>query len=160
MTAPRSFTPEERRAWVPLTAIVELLPRHLDSQLTRDEDLTHFDYAVLSMLALTKGRTLRMSARVGCEREPVPTLARSLAPGAARFPLPHPGDRLCARNRRDDPPDGRRKAIHATPGHVATVRAHVLDAPDSEQLEQLHAITQAILERLDPDKKLMASRMT
>lgn len=63
-------------------------------------------------------------------------------------------------HRREAPPDGRRKVIHATPGHVAIVRAHVLDAPDSEQLEQLHAITQAILERLDPDKKLMASRMT
>ena len=57
----RSFTAEERATWVPLVAVLELLPKQLDTQLKRDEQLSHFDYFVLSLLALSDGRTLRMS---------------------------------------------------------------------------------------------------
>ena len=55
----RSFTAEERATWVPLVAVLELLPKQLDTQLKRDEQLSHFDYFVLSLLALSDGRTLR-----------------------------------------------------------------------------------------------------
>src|SRR5690606_2589084 len=62
MSTPRSFTDEERRTWAPLTAVLELLPHRIDAQLLRDENLTHFDYATLSMLALADGRRMRMTA--------------------------------------------------------------------------------------------------
>ena len=39
----------------------------------------------------------------------------------------------------------------AAPGHVATVRRHVIDALTPEQVGQLSEIAAALLERLDPD---------
>jgi DNA-binding MarR family transcriptional regulator len=59
------------------------------------------------------------------------------------------------------PEDGRATNAHLTdeglstlesaaPGHVANVRAHVLDALSPEQVEQLGEIADALLARLDP----------
>ena len=41
--------------------------------------------------------------------------------------------------------------VAAAPGHVDTVRAHVLDPLTRTQLRQLTAIGDALLTRLDPD---------
>ncbi|MFC7787848.1 MarR family winged helix-turn-helix transcriptional regulator [Microbacterium sp. MAHUQ-60] len=161
MSTPRSFTDEERRTWAPLTAVLELLPHRIDAQLLRDENLTHFDYATLSMLALADGRRMRMTA-----------LATGVNATLSR--LSHAISRLEQRGlvRRERTPedarattvqltaDGRRKVIGATPEHVRTVRALVFDALDAEQREQLHGITVALLARLDPDQRMLASRMS
>jgi DNA-binding MarR family transcriptional regulator len=42
----------------------------------------------------------------------------------------------------------------AAPGHVATVRRHVLDPLSREQLDQLRGIGDALLSRLDPDGQM------
>lgn len=160
MSTSRSFTPEERRTWAPLTAVLELLPRQLDAQLLRDAALTHFDYGTLSLLALAEGRRMRMSA-----------LASGVNATLSR--LSHAISRLEARGyvRREPALDdaraidvhltaeGRRTVIRATPDHVTNVREFVLDALDAEQREQLRAITRAILGRLDPEQRMLASRM-
>ena len=84
----RSFTAEERATWVPLVAVLELLPKQLDTQLKRDEQLSHFDYFVLSLLALSEGRTLRMSTLAIESNATLPRLTprrariRSAPPGA------------------------------------------------------------------------------
>ncbi|MNL75677.1 hypothetical protein D3C87_2015250 [compost metagenome] len=54
--------------------------------------------------------------------------------------------------------DGRRKVLHATPGHVETVRHVLLDVLTPEQAAQLREITAAVLARLDPDGRMAASR--
>ena len=41
--------------------------------------------------------------------------------------------------------------VAAAPGHVANVREHVLDPLSRSQLEQLTAIGDALLTRLDPE---------
>lgn len=160
MSRSRSFTPGERRTWAPLTAVLELLPRQLDAQLLRDEGLTHFEYATLSMLALADERRIRMSE-----------LASGVNATLSR--LSHVISRMEKRGfvRREQAPDdaratdvhltaeGRRKVIRATPPHVDNVRAFVLDALDAEQQRQLHEITMAILGRLDPDGRMLASRL-
>ncbi|WP_406047633.1 MarR family winged helix-turn-helix transcriptional regulator [Kribbella sp. NBC_00889] len=46
------------------------------------------------------------------------------------------------------------KIREAAPGHVATVREHVIDALTPEQVTQLTAITDAILTRLDPEGRM------
>ena len=46
----RWLTPDERAAWVGLSAVLERLPAALDTQLRRDAGLTHFEYWVLTML--------------------------------------------------------------------------------------------------------------
>ncbi|HEY0238882.1 MAG TPA: MarR family transcriptional regulator, partial [Friedmanniella sp.] len=52
----------EQQTWRRLTAVLELLPGALDSQLVREADLTHFDYFTLAMLSEAADRTLRMTA--------------------------------------------------------------------------------------------------
>ncbi len=47
---------------------------------------------------------------------------------------------------------GWEKVQHTAPGHVATVRQHVLDTSTPEQVEQLAAITNVLLTRLNADK--------
>lgn|SRR5690606_20036820 len=161
MSTPRSFTDEERRTWAPLTAVLELLPRQIDAQLLRDENLTHFDYATLSMLALADGRRMRMTALATGVNATLSRLSHAISRLEQRG--------LVQRERTPEDarattvqltPDGRRKVIGATPEHVRTVRSFVFDALDDEQREQLHAITVALLARLDPDQRMLASRMS
>ena len=61
MSEPRWLTPAERRTWLQVSALIELLPASLDAQLQRDADLTLTGYLVLAMLSETEGRALRMS---------------------------------------------------------------------------------------------------
>ena len=49
---------------------------------------------------------------------------------------------------------GWRKLRDTAPGHVATVREHVIDALTPVQVQQLSGIADAILKRLDPDGAL------
>jgi hypothetical protein len=51
----RGETAGRPAAWVPLVAVLELLPGVLDSQLRRDAALTHFEYYVLAMLSEAPG---------------------------------------------------------------------------------------------------------
>lgn len=158
MVRSRSFTPQERATWVPVAAVLELLPSRLDAQLQRDDQLTHFDYFVLSILALSEGRVVRMSALASMSNATLPRLSHVVT---------RLEQRGFVRRRRavDDARAtdveltgaGRRKVIHATPGHVANVRELVLDALSAEQLVQLRDIAQAVLERLDPEHRMMAT---
>ena len=146
------LTAEERAAWVQLSAVLELLPGALDCQLRRDADLTYFGYYVLAMLSEAPDRTLRMSALAAQTNA---TLSR----------LSHVVSRLEERGlveRFTCPDDGRATNVRLTeagwakvqasaPGHVATVREHVIDALTPEQVDQLATITAALLTRLDPD---------
>jgi DNA-binding MarR family transcriptional regulator len=141
----------ERAAWVRLAAVVELLPGVLDSQLRQDSGLSHFEYYVLAMLSEAPDRTLRMSALA---RRTNATLPR----------LSHAARRLEERGlieRQACPADARATNAQLTaqgwdvltrsaPGHVATVRRNVFDALTREQVHQLHELTGAILEKVDP----------
>lgn len=141
---------DEMAAWKGLIAMVELLPGVLDSQLRRDSGLTHFDYYVLAMLSEAPDRTLRMTALAARTAATLPRLShvvqRLEARGLAeRFPCPHDGRATNARLTAS----GLATLRDAAPGHVATVRQHVIDALTTEQIAELTAITQAILQRLD-----------
>jgi DNA-binding MarR family transcriptional regulator len=147
----------ERAAWVRLAAVVELLPGVLDSQLRRDAQLSHFEYYALAMLSEAPQRTLRMTSLAVLTNATLPRLShvaqrlenRGLV---ERFPCP---DDARATNVRLTPA-GWDKVLHTAPGHVATVRRHVIDALTREQLDQLTDITDAILARLDPNGRMTA----
>ena len=62
-----------------------------------------------------------------------------------RFPCPEDGRATNARLSAD----GWHKLRDSAPGHVATVREHVIDALTPEQVSQLTAISDALLARLD-----------
>jgi DNA-binding MarR family transcriptional regulator len=148
----RWLTSAESAVWTRLIAVLELLPTALDTQLRRDAELTNFDYYVLAMLSQATEHTLRMTELA---RQTNATLPR----------LSHVVKRLEGRGlveRFPCPEDKRATDAHLTaegwttvrataPRHVAFVREHVIDALTPIQVAQLTAITDAILERLDPD---------
>jgi DNA-binding MarR family transcriptional regulator len=143
---------DELAAWRRLVAVVELMPGVLDSQLRRDAGLTGFEYYVLAMLSEAPQRTLRMNVLAAQTNATLPRLShvvqRLEGRGLVeRFPCPEDGRATNARLTRQ----GWSKVRHAAPGHAANVRQHVIDALIPEQVAQLTAITEAILERLDPD---------
>ena len=147
----------ERAAWVRFVAVVELLPGALDTQLRRDSGLSHFEYFVLAMLSEASERTLRMTQLARLTNATLTRLShvvrrledRSLV---ERVACPEDGRATNARLTEQ----GWAAVVEAAPGHVETVRATVLDALTPEQVAQLHAIADALLPRLDPERRLAA----
>ncbi len=147
----------ELAAWVRLAAVLELLPGVLDSQLRRDAELTHFEYYVLAMLSEAPKRTLRMTSLALQTNATLPRLShvvRRLEDRGLieRFPCPEDARATNARLT----PEGWKKVRETAPGHVATVRQHVIDVLTPEQITQLSEITESILSTLDPDGNLTA----
>jgi DNA-binding MarR family transcriptional regulator len=147
----------ELTAWVRLAAVLELLPGVLDSQLRRDADLTHFEYYVLAMLSEAPERTLRMTTLAQQTTATLPRLShvvRKLEDRGLveRFPCPQDARATNARLTAT----GWKKVRETAPGHVATVRQHVIDALTPDQIVQLTAIADAILSKVDPDGTMAA----
>jgi DNA-binding MarR family transcriptional regulator len=142
----------EMAAWVRTAAVVELLPALLDQQLRRDSEITHYEYWVLAMLSEAPERTLRMTALSERTNGTLPRLShvvkrledRGLV---ERFPCPE--DRRATNARLTEA--GWDTVVAAAPGHLAAVREYVVDALTAQQLTQLTAILDAVLERIDPD---------
>ena len=145
------LTREELAAWTRLVAVLELLPPALDTQLRRDADLTNFDYYVLAMLSEAHEQTLRMTELARQTNATLPRLShvvtRLEARGlVARFPCPE--DKRATNARLTDA--GWTTVRATAPRHVAFVRENVVNALTADQITQLTAITDAILQRLDP----------
>ena len=147
----------ERDAWLRLIAVVELLPGVLDAQLRSQAGLTHFEYYVLAMLSETPARTLRMTTLAQRTNATLPRLShvvRRLQDRGLAERIPCPDDGRATNVHLTDA--GWDAVVAAAPGHVATVRSHVLDPLTPEQLEQLRSIGDALLSRLDPDGRMTA----
>lgn len=147
----------ERSVWVRLAAVLELLPAALDAQLRNESELTHFEYFVLAMLSEARDRTLRMTALAQLTSATLPRLShvvRRLEERGLldRFPCPEDGRATNARLT----PLGWDAVVAAAPGHVGAVRHLVVDALTPGQLGQLRDITDALLVRLDPDRRMTA----
>lgn len=159
MDATRFYTDDELDTWIPVAALLELLPRELDAQLLRDADLTHFDYFALSMLTNAPGHRLQMKQLASMTNATMPRLSHVVSRLERRGLVAREPNAADARG--VDvviTPEGRRVVLQATPGHVATVRDLVLDALDDRQREQLREIAAAVLARIDPDGRMAASR--
>ncbi len=152
----RWLAEDERAAWLRLLAVVELLPGVLDAQLRAEAGLTHFEYFVLAMLSESPERTLRMTSLAQRTNATLPRLShvvhrleeRGLV---ERFPCPEDGRATNARLSAE----GWDAVVAAAPGHVETVRHHVIDVLTRPQLEQLRGIGDALLTRLDPKRRLI-----
>ena len=147
--------PTEREAWLRLIAVVELLPGVLDGQLRSASGLTHFEYLVLAMLSDTPQRTLRMTALAMRTNATLPRLShvvRRLEDRELVQRLPCPEDGRATNVRLAEA--GWDAVVAAAPGHVDTVRRHVLDPLSRAQLDQLREIGDALLTRLDPDGRM------
>lgn len=152
------LTEEQQAAWVRLAAVLELLPGVLDTQLRRDSALTHFEYYTLAMLSEAEDRTLRMTALAAQTNATLPRLShvvRRLEDRGLVGRSPCPEDARATNARLTDA--GLDLVRAAAPGHVATVRSHVVDALSAEQVTQLRAIADAVLGRIDPDRTMAAT---
>ena len=148
---------DERAAWVRFIAVVELLPGVLDGQLRQDAGLTHFEYFVLAMLSEEPGRTLRMTALARRTNATLPRLSHVVSRLeerglVERFPCEE--DRRATNARLTG--RGWDAVVAAAPGHVDTVRRHVIDALTPDQVGQLRVIGDALLAELDHDGRMSA----
>ncbi|WP_108250395.1 MarR family winged helix-turn-helix transcriptional regulator [Planctomonas deserti] len=158
MSATRWLSPEEREAWIRFSAVLELLPAALDSQLSQDAGLTHFDYFALAMLSEAPDHVLRASALAARTNATLPRLSKVIGRLETRGLVnryPCPEDKRATNVALTK--SGWQKVVATAPGHVENVRAMVIDALTPEQLKQLSAISASLLTRLDPAGKMLAS---
>lgn len=143
---------DEIATWVRLIAVVELLPGVLDAQLRRDAGLTHYEYFVLAMLSDAPDHTLRMTElaqRTNATLSRLSHVARRLEKRELMERTAIPDDRRSTNARLTQ--HGWETLQAVAPDHVAHVRDRVIDALTPEQIGQLHDITGALLQRLDPE---------
>jgi DNA-binding MarR family transcriptional regulator len=146
------------RAWIRLVALLELLPSALDAQLRRDAGLNEFEYYVLAMLSEAPDRTLRMTELARQTNATLPRLSHVVSRLEGRGVVerfPCPDDRRATDARLTDA--GWAAVVEAAPGHVENVRRLVIDALTEEQVDQLAAIGDALLVRLDPTGSMAAT---
>lgn len=155
----RWLSQDEQEVWRRTAAVLELLPAALDGQLTRDEDLTHFEYFVLASLSEAPKRTLRITALASLTNATLPRLSRVLT-GLEKKALVERS--VCSEDRRAKnvtlTGTGWSKLVGAAPGHVEYVRGMVFDQLTSEQVSQLADITSQLLKKLDPEGRMFASQ--
>jgi len=143
---------EERATWLGLLRVMAKLPAALDARLEREAGLNLFEYTVLAMLSEQPDGTLRMS-RLAAVTNASPSrlshAARQLEGRGYLVREPDPDDGRCIRAVLTG--DGRGVVGSAAPGHVAAVRALVLDPLTRAQLRALRSVDERILEQVDPE---------
>jgi len=155
MDAVRWLTPEQLRSWIRFEAVIELMPAALDSQLQHDAQLTHFEYVVLSRLSEAPERVMRMTELAVTTNATPPRLSHVVTRLESRGfveRIPCPGDRRATNAHLTEA--GWQKVVATAPGHVQTVRDHVVDLLSDEQLDQLGVIMETLLQKLDPGNSL------
>lgn len=155
MTGTRWLEPDEQRAWRAYLEATLLLFDVLDRQMQQDSGMPHAYYEILVRLSEPPGRSMRMSELAVRTR-------------SSRSRLSHAVARLEERGwveRRECPTDRRGLLAHLTdkgldvlagaaPGHVATVRAHMIDRLSPEQIAQLAEIGDALVAGLEQGNAL------
>ena len=149
----RWLDPDEQRTWRTFLTATRALMETLDRELQRDAGMPHAYYEILVRLSEAPERRLRMS-----------DLAE--ATGSSRSRLSHAVARLEEAGwvRREECPTDRRGLVAtltdrgfttlaaAAPGHVEGVRRHLFDALSPTQVDQVRRISEALLDRLAPDR--------
>ncbi len=149
MLQPRWLSADEMRAWRGYLGLVRLLDDRLNRDLQAESGLTSADYEILVRLSEAPQRRLRMT---------------ELAQGAmiSKSRLSHQVSRLEERGwvTREGCPTDRRGAfavltdagfdvlVAAAPGHVASVRQHLIDVLTPEQVTVLGELSETVIARL------------
>lgn len=143
----RWLGPTEMEAWLQVALMLSHLPAELDAQLTRDSELTHFEYEVLSVLSDADDRRLRMSTLAVLANGSLSRLSHVVKRLEKRGWVgrsPCPEDRRATYAHLTD--SGYDKVVDAAPGYVENVRSLVVDKLSEEQLMQLIGIGRSLNE--------------
>lgn len=148
----RWLEPGELDAWLSYLAATTLLEAELDRQLQRDSGMPHAYYQILAMLSDVPGRTMRMSDLAAITQSSQSRLSHAVArlerQGWVRR-VPCPDDRRSTFAQLTEA--GFAALAAAAPGHVRTVRRHLIDRLTPEQVDQLRDIGKAVLAGLGVD---------
>jgi len=140
------LTPHEQAAWRPIAALLFRLPAALDAQLHKDAGISHFEYLVLAHLSQARDRTLRMSDLAALASGSLSRLSHVVTRLEKRGWVrrePCPGDGRYINAVLSE--DGWAKVVATAPGHVAAVRALLIDALPAHELHELAAISEHVL---------------
>ncbi|HEY2950831.1 MAG TPA: MarR family transcriptional regulator [Micromonosporaceae bacterium] len=149
MSEPRWLTEREDRAWRGYRRMRTLLDLQLGRDLMRESGLSEADYDVLSGLSETEGRKMRLSE-----------LATQMLWSKSR--LSHHITRMEQRGlvRREECSEDARGSVvaltdagwnaivAAAPGHVASVRRHLIDLLTAGEIDALAALSRRVVDRL------------
>jgi DNA-binding MarR family transcriptional regulator len=150
VTEVRWLSADEQRAWRAYLEATRLLFDALDRQLQRDSDMPHTYYEILVRLSEEPNRQMRMSELADRSRSSRSRLSHAVARLEERGWV----ERVdCSTDRRGHNARltevGFAALVAAAPGHVASVRAHLIDRLTPEQVEQLRAIAAHVLAGLE-----------
>jgi DNA-binding MarR family transcriptional regulator len=146
---PRWLDEREAAAWRSFLAAQLLLESELDRQLRRDAGMSHDYYGMLAQLSEAPGRALRMGDLAGRSASSSSRVSHAVASMERLGWLrrePWPEDRRVQLAVLTDA--GYAALVAAAPGHVACVRASLFDLLTDEQVDQLRAISDAVVARL------------
>jgi DNA-binding MarR family transcriptional regulator len=143
------LTAEEQRAWRNYIEATTMLLEVLDRQLQQDSGMPHGYYEILVRLSEADQSTMRMSELADSTRSSRSRLSHAVSRLEERGWVAR---RDCETDRRGQlaqlTADGQQALASAAPGHVATVRAHMIDALSTDQIQQLGDIAQAVIDNL------------
>jgi DNA-binding MarR family transcriptional regulator len=146
----RWLNDREEAAWRAFALAMAKLRDTLESQLERDADLSFIEYHSLARLSEEPDHTLRMSGLAAVTNASLSRLSHLVSRMEARGLI----------RREPDPTDGRftiailtnagyTKLLESAPGHVATVRALVIDEFSPAELQELRRTSERILARIE-----------
>jgi len=147
---PAPLTPDEERTWRALIRLLVQLPRTIDEDLVRRNNLSLTQYLVLMSLSEAPKRSLRMSqlataasmspsrmTRVVQAMEHDGLVGRSSAPGDGRGSIATLTDA------------GLRRLKEAWPEHLASVRALILDHIAPNDLDGFYRVIHGLLKSVE-----------
>jgi DNA-binding MarR family transcriptional regulator len=143
---PQWLSPQQQRAWRAYLEATTLLFDALDRQLQADSGMPHGYYEILVRLSEAEGRAMRMSDLADTTRSSRSRLSHAVARLQERGWVERcgvPTDRRGQLARLTDA--GFAALERAAPGHVAAVRAALVDVLTPQQLAQLESIGRAIV---------------
>lgn len=147
---PRWLDDDEMAAWLPLIRLVNLLPHELDRQLREEAGISHGYYSMLAILSEQPDRTLSMGELARLTWSSPSRLTNAIST------LEKHGWVV-----RQTCPDNRRKQLatltdeglavleRIAPSHVAEVRRRVFDRLSREEIAQLRALGEKLVQGLE-----------
>jgi DNA-binding MarR family transcriptional regulator len=149
----RWLSDDELRAWLKLAGVMLKLSPTLDSQLQRDNDLTHFDYLCLAMLSESEDRTRTMSDLAASTNASLSRLSHVVTKLERRgfvSRCPSPASKRVTLVQLSE--DGWNTLVKAAPGHVETVRELVFEGLSPQDVAALERIAGHIVDRIEASR--------
>jgi len=148
----RWLNEREMRAWIGYRRMHLLLDLRLARDLMTSSGLSGPDYDVLSNLSEADGRRMRLSELAAHMRWSKSRLSHHITRMQQRGLVARED---CADDGRGSmltlTPKGLHAILDAAPGHVASVREHMIDLMTDEEIDALAAFSHRIVEKLGRD---------